>query len=57
LDCGDVALCRRRGLQPQRGNGGWELASVIHANATKNTAEENILAPEGWSLIFKQPAQ
>jgi hypothetical protein len=41
----------------QRGNGGWELASVIHANATKNTAEENILAPEGWSLIFKQPAQ
>jgi hypothetical protein len=39
----------------QWGNRGWELATVIHANETKKTAEENILAPEGWTLIFKQP--
>lgn len=37
----------------QRGNSGWELATVIHAMKTQ-TAEENILAPEGWMLIFKQ---
>jgi hypothetical protein len=41
----------------QWGNRGWELASVIHAKATEKTAGENILAPEGWTLIFKQPAQ
>jgi hypothetical protein len=40
----------------QWGNRGWELASVIHAKETKNTGEENILAPEGWMLIFKQSA-
>lgn len=34
---------------------GWELVSVLHTSETK-TAEENILAPEGWLLIFKQPA-
>lgn len=38
----------------QRGNSGWELAAVIHATMTKPTPEENILAPEGWILIFKQ---
>jgi hypothetical protein len=41
----------------QWGNRGWELATVIHAKETKKAAEENILAPEGWTLIFKQPAQ
>jgi hypothetical protein len=41
----------------QWGNRGWELATVIHAKETNKTAEENILAPEGWTLIFKQPAQ
>jgi hypothetical protein len=40
----------------QRGNRGWELATVIHANEAKTTTGENILAPEGWTLIFKQPA-
>jgi hypothetical protein len=40
----------------QWGNRGWELATVIHAKEAKKTAEENILAPEGWMLIFKQPA-
>jgi hypothetical protein len=39
----------------QWGNRGWELATVIHAKETKTTAEENILAPEGWGLILKQP--
>jgi hypothetical protein len=39
------------------GGRGWELATVIQAKETKKLAEENILAPEGWTLIFKQPAQ
>ncbi len=41
----------------QWGNRGWELATVIHATEPKKTAEENILASEGWMLIFKQPVQ
>lgn len=41
----------------QRGNAGWELATVIHANETKTEDEGNILTPEGWMLIFKQPAR
>ena len=34
---------------------GWELVSVIHTQELKKTAE-NILVPEGWTLMFKQPA-
>jgi len=32
---------------------GWELATILHASETKR--DENILAPEVWMLIFKQP--
>ena len=37
------------------GNLGWELVSVIHTRDSGNTASENILAPEVWVLIVKQP--
>jgi len=40
----------------ERGNRGWELATVIHGKDTSPTEEGNILAPEGWTIIFKQPA-
>ncbi len=40
----------------ERGNRGWELATVIHSKDIKPTEEGNILAPEGWTMIFKQPA-
>jgi hypothetical protein len=39
-----------------RGGLGWELVSILHTMETKRTADENILAPEGWILLFKQPA-
>jgi hypothetical protein len=39
-----------------RGDLGWELVSIVHTTETKRTADENILAPEGWILVFKQPA-
>ena len=35
------------------GSLGWELATILHASETKR--DENILAPEVWMLIFKQP--
>lgn len=50
-------LTQLDGKLAQWGNRGWELATVIHAKETKQTAEENILATEGWMLIFKQPVQ
>jgi len=40
----------------ERGNRGWELATVIHGTDINPTEEGNILAPEGWTMIFKQPA-
>jgi hypothetical protein len=40
----------------QRGRTGWELVSVVATPGTKTTPDENILAPEIWMLIFKQPA-
>ena len=45
------------GKLSERGNLGWELVSVLHTQEKKNPAEENILAPVGWTLIFKQPAR
>ena len=36
---------------------GWELATILHASETKRAADENILVPEVWMLIFKQPVQ
>jgi hypothetical protein len=38
------------------GDLGWELVSVLHTQETGTTTDENILAPERWILIFKQPA-
>jgi hypothetical protein len=32
---------------------GWELTTILHASETKR--DENILAPEVWMLIFRQP--
>src|SRR5277367_2250515 len=34
---------------------GWELVTILHANEVTTVANENILAPEVWMLIFKQP--
>jgi hypothetical protein len=35
------------------GNLGWELASIIQTSDNEN--DENILGPETWVLVFKQP--
>jgi hypothetical protein len=40
----------------RQGSLGWELVSILHTTETMKTADENILAPEGWILVFKQPA-
>ena len=34
---------------------GWELVTILHASEIKGPADENILAPQVWLLIFKQP--
>jgi hypothetical protein len=49
LDELDEKLTHQGGL-------GWELVSILHTTETTRTADENILAPEGWILVFKQPA-
>ncbi len=39
------------------GSHGWELASLVHAKRETTTTEEtNILAPEVWMLVLKQPS-
>ena len=38
-----------------RGDLGWELVSILHTTETTRRADENILVPEGWLLLFKQP--
>jgi hypothetical protein len=38
-----------------RGGLGWELVTILHTTETKTRADENILVPEGWVLLFKQP--
>jgi hypothetical protein len=35
---------------------GWELVSIIHTTDTGKSTDENILAPERWMLVFKQPS-
>ena len=37
------------------GSLGWELVTILHASEIKREAEENILTPLAWMLIFKQP--
>jgi len=32
---------------------GWELVTVLHAS---EPAQQNILPPQVWMMIFKQPA-
>jgi hypothetical protein len=34
----------------------WELVTILHTNEMQRAPDENILAPEGWILLFKQPA-
>jgi hypothetical protein len=34
---------------------GWDLVTILHASEIKRAADENILAPRSWMLIFKQP--
>ncbi len=33
---------------------GWELVTILHASETKT--DKNILGPEVWMLVLKQPA-
>ncbi len=35
------------------GNLGWELAGIIQTSGDEN--DENILGPETWVLVLKQP--
>ncbi len=35
---------------------GWELASIIHTTETGKPDEQNILTPERWMLVLKQPS-
>lgn len=40
------------------GDLGWELATIVHApKIVKDEIvnDENILTPEAWMLVFKQP--
>jgi hypothetical protein len=38
----------------ERGDAGWELVTIFRAIEPKKP-DENILGPESWVLIFKQP--
>jgi vacuolar-type H+-ATPase subunit B/Vma2 len=40
-----------------RGDLGWELVSILQTTETKRVPDENILVPEGWLLLFKQPVE
>jgi hypothetical protein len=35
---------------------GWELVSIIHTTETGKPSDENILTPERWMLVLKQPS-
>jgi len=38
------------------GNLGWELASIIQTTESGKPEDENILTPERWLLVLKQPS-
>ena len=37
------------------GSLGWELVSIVHTTETGKPQDENILTPERWMLVLKQP--
>jgi hypothetical protein len=38
-----------------QGSLGWELTTIVHATEISKEDEGNILSPEVWILVFKQP--
>jgi hypothetical protein len=51
----DPQILLTRQKLKNRGDLGWELVCILHTAEANRKAEENIFAPEGWLLLFKQP--